>query len=113
MMEKKKRTDELLAIIEILDYLHYGGVKTFLYKSKPEVEEDGMLICLLGCSESRIRKEAERIEFDVELDPYAILEQGLETDFALCHKMREYGKKHNSDEDENSCCRRSSPKFYP
>jgi len=112
--KKEKRTKELMKIIEILDYLHFGGLKTFLYKSKPGENGDGMLICLLGCTESRLMLEADRIEFDVELDPYAIYEQGLDTDFALCHKMREYAnQKTKLGEDGNSCCRRSSPNFLP
>lgn len=52
--------------------LKYAGLKQFLYKSK----QDDELYILIGGSEDVLRKHAERLEFDLELDSNAILEHG-------------------------------------
>jgi len=106
--EQEKCDQELMQIIEILDCLSYGGVETFIYKSEyDEEKENGMLVCLLGCTESRLRLEAERIEYDVELDYNQIFEQGKVNDppFLLCKEIdHQIENEKRRDAEGNPCC---------
>jgi len=92
--ESKAYRKEMEAIARIIDYITYAGLNFVLYKSEKN-EELGdtyeKVICLLGASEARIRKEAARIEFDLLLNPKEIKRLGsdpeIEETFILLKRV--------------------------
>jgi len=92
--ENKAYRKEMEAITRIIDYFMYADLKFVLYKTE---KNEGMgdtykkIICLLGASEARIRKEAARIEFDLLLNPKEIKRLGstpeIEETFVLLKRV--------------------------
>mmetsp|Transcript_25102 Transcript_25102/g.35389 ORF Transcript_25102/g.35389 Transcript_25102/m.35389 type:complete len:958 (-) Transcript_25102:39-2912(-) len=68
--KKKKTPDDkkrakLRKFGEIVGHVKTAGLETFLYLS---VQSDEVY-CMVGATEHRLKREAERVEFEVELDP--------------------------------------------
>jgi len=81
--------------------LKRAGLKVKLYWSSQEDE----IYCMIGASESRLRKEATRTRMDIPLNPETLVTLGVEMRFRLAMKIKQVREKEieeNQKEDEDT-----------
>jgi len=76
----KKQAEEFRhSTARSINRVRKAGLKTYLYKS---VQEDE-IYCLIGATERRLRREADRVDYDLPLDTDQVLAMGREKGMKL------------------------------
>lgn len=72
--QKEEDRDKLDKVSQVTGRLKMAGLNTFMYFS---VQRDE-LYCLIGINEHRLKREAERTEFEIRLDPKVARKEGMD-----------------------------------